>query len=279
MAKRYRILAFLAAAVLTVPAMARADCTLAANMADGNLTIEWQADKSIRCGTITLYRDNWPILVLCAQGTGGSYSVPRGYTSMQGSYKVALRGGGYCVAAQVPGPGTAATFQPAATSAPTACPTAASVETAAPTVTPTATAKPTAAPTAALTAVPIAQTGSQSSSLAQELIAEVNRDRAASGLGTLSEDAQLTAAACVRAREITEKFSHTRPDGSSWSTVYSGAYAENIAKGYDTAVKCEAAFMSSEGHRANILREGYTKIGVCAYTVNGVTYWVQLFGK
>ena len=40
-----------------------------------------------------------------------------------------------------------------------------------------------------------------------------------------------------------------------------------------------AAWMSSEGHRANILRESYGSIGVCAQKVNGVIYWVQLFGK
>lgn len=115
--------------------------------------------------------------------------------------------------------------------------------------------------------------------LAAQLIAQVNADRAAYGIGTLCVDEALTQAACVRAEEIVRKFSHTRPDGTKWHTVYSGAYAENIARGYATAEKCEAALMSSAGHRENILRARYTKIGVCAYSVNGVVYWVQLFGR
>ncbi len=49
--------------------------------------------------------------------------------------------------------------------------------------------------------------------------------------------------------------------------------------GQRTADKVMAAWMSSEGHRQNILRASFGSIGVCAATVNGVTYWVQLFGK
>ena len=40
-----------------------------------------------------------------------------------------------------------------------------------------------------------------------------------------------------------------------------------------------AAWMSSEGHRANILRASYGSIGVCCLQIDGVYYWVQLFGK
>ena len=39
-----------------------------------------------------------------------------------------------------------------------------------------------------------------------------------------------------------------------------------------------AAWMSSDGHRANILRSGFSRIGVCAYEAGDVLYWVQLFG-
>ena len=40
-----------------------------------------------------------------------------------------------------------------------------------------------------------------------------------------------------------------------------------------------AAWLSSQGHRENILRSSFGSIGVCAYRLNGVLYWVQLFGK
>jgi len=116
-------------------------------------------------------------------------------------------------------------------------------------------------------------------SLAAEVVRQVNLERARRGLGTLKVSAELSRAARVRANEITRKFSHTRPDGSAWRTVSSAAYGENIAMGQRTADKVMAAWMTSSGHRANILRASYGSIGACAVVSGGVTYWVQLFGK
>ena len=114
---------------------------------------------------------------------------------------------------------------------------------------------------------------------AQSVVNQVNRERAARGLSALRVDPALTAAAQIRAREIVQKFSHTRPDGTKWSTVSSVAYGENIAKGQRTADKVMAAWMTSSGHRANILRANYGSIGVACLQSGGVYYWVQLFGK
>ena len=154
---------------------------------------------------------------------------------------------------------------PVVSAAPTAIPTR--VVSAVPTAAPTATPRPTAAPSAS------------QSGMAAQVIAEVNAERAQRGLTLLSEDSDLTAAACIRAREIASVISHTRPDGSSCFTVSEKAYGENIAKGYGTVDKVMAAWMSSEGHRANILRASYGSIGVCCLQIDGVYYWVQLFGK
>lgn len=120
---------------------------------------------------------------------------------------------------------------------------------------------------------------SKSSSLAAQVIRQVNEERARYGLPALKEDAHLTQAASVRAMEIAQSFGHTRPDGSSWSTVSDRAFGENIAKGHNSADRVMAAWMSSEGHRANILRERFGSIGVCALEIDGVLYWVQLFGR
>ena len=117
------------------------------------------------------------------------------------------------------------------------------------------------------------------STLADAVVRQVNMERAKRGLGALRTSAELNRAARVRAYEITRKFSHTRPDGSAWHTVSSAAYGENIAMGQRTADKVMAAWMTSSGHRANILRASYGSIGVCAVVSGGVTYWVQLFGK
>ncbi len=128
-----------------------------------------------------------------------------------------------------------------------------------------------------------AQSGSATvvyrASLADEVVRQVNDERTRRGLGSLGVSAELNRAARVRAMEITRKFSHTRPDGSAWRTVSSAAYGENIAVGQRTADKVMAAWLTSSGHRANILRASYGSIGVCAVVSGGVTYWVQLFGK
>lgn len=115
--------------------------------------------------------------------------------------------------------------------------------------------------------------------MAAQVVDEVNAERAKYGLSPVTVSAELTEAARVRAQELTESFSHTRPDGSSWSTVSPAAFAENIARGHNSASRVMAAWLTSSGHRRNILRGSYTAIGVAALQVNGVTHWVQLFGR
>ena len=125
----------------------------------------------------------------------------------------------------------------------------------------------------------VAQAATLVTANAQSVVRQVNQERAARGLSALRVDPALTAAAQIRAQEIVERFSHTRPDGTKWSTVSSVAYGENIAKGQRTADKVMAAWMSSSGHRANILRASYGSIGVACVKSGDVYYWVQLFGK
>ena len=62
-----------------------------------------------------------------------------------------------------------------------------------------------------------------------------------------------------------------------YTNKYTSSYGykgENIALGYSTPEEVVKGWMSSEGHRANILNKNYTDIGV-GYN-NG--YWVQNFG-
>ena len=109
----------------------------------------------------------------------------------------------------------------------------------------------------------------------------MNEIRAENGLSALTAETSLTAAANCRAKEVSESFSHTRPDGSSCFTVlreynvdYMGA-GENIAMGFTSAEAVVAAWMNSDGHRANILNASFTKLGV---GYDPTTYsWVQLF--
>lgn len=120
-------------------------------------------------------------------------------------------------------------------------------------------------------------------SLAKQVVALVNEERAAAGLNPLTINESAMSAALVRAKEIRQSFSHTRPDGSSFSTAlkeqgvsYRGS-GENIAYGQRSPETVMKAWMNSSGHRANILNAKYTSIGVGCYEQNGTLYWTQLF--
>lgn len=122
---------------------------------------------------------------------------------------------------------------------------------------------------------------SSSSNYAEQVLELVNKERADAGVSALSLDDNLCKAAQVRAKEISESFSHTRPDGSSCFTVlnsygisYSGA-GENIAYGSSTSSGVMKQWMNSSGHRANILNSKWKKIGV-GYDPS-TKCWVQLF--
>lgn len=128
-------------------------------------------------------------------------------------------------------------------------------------------------------AATLAQAEAYMDGYAMNVVDQVNMERGKRGLSALRVDAELTRAAQIRAQEIAKSFSHTRPDGSSWRTVCGAAYGENIARGQKTVDKVMAAWMSSEGHRRNILRASYGSIGVCCLKVGNIYHWVQLFGK
>lgn len=101
---------------------------------------------------------------------------------------------------------------------------------------------------------------------AGEVFTQVNQARAEIGLPELAWSDELAAAAEVRAQEIHQSFSHTRPDGSPWWTVNSDIiYGENIARGYQSADSVVTAWMESSDHKDNILYSGFQTIGVAVY--------------
>ena len=116
-----------------------------------------------------------------------------------------------------------------------------------------------------------------------EVVRLVNAERAKYGLAALTQDDGAQNVAHVRAKEIVQSFSHTRPDGRSCFTAASDlgvtyrSAGENIAYGYATPAQVVNGWMNSEGHRKNILSSSYTKIGVGSYSANGVMYWSQFF--
>lgn len=119
---------------------------------------------------------------------------------------------------------------------------------------------------------------------AEQVVELVNQERTKASLNAVTLDQNIASAALVRAKEIETSFSHTRPNGSKFSTAlteqgvtFKGA-GENIAWGQKSPEAVMQAWMNSEGHRANILNKNFTKIGVGYYqNAAGRNFWTQLF--
>ena len=111
------------------------------------------------------------------------------------------------------------------------------------------------------------------------------------GLSELTYDYQLEKVAMLRAREVAILFSHTRPDGTSCGTAldelgYSWwARGENLAGGFTTAEEAYIGLREDEedydgqGHRRNMLYQGFTRIGIGHVIYNGIDFWTQIFAR
>ncbi len=109
----------------------------------------------------------------------------------------------------------------------------------------------------------------------------VNKSRIGSGSLPLTMTAKMQKAADIRVGELKILWGHTRPNGSSCSTVFdevgldSGWWGENIASGSSTVSGVMQTWMNSTGHKANILTGTYRHVGI-GYNA---LYWVQLFSS
>lgn len=109
----------------------------------------------------------------------------------------------------------------------------------------------------------------------------LNTYRSNVGKSSLAKDAFLESLAKMRAVELIQKFSHTRPNGGQGLAVIPGNLykGENIAKGQRNCASVMNAWYNSEGHRANMLDGHYTKVGIAGIEYEGTIYWVQLFSN
>ena len=119
-----------------------------------------------------------------------------------------------------------------------------------------------------------------------EAVRLLNQVRAENNLNPVSwdENSILQTAARIRAQEIAEKFSHTRPNGSSCFSVLKESNikyhvaAENIAMGtYLDAKGATQLWINSPGHFENMINGDLKKVGLACYQVGENIYWVQLF--
>lgn len=120
----------------------------------------------------------------------------------------------------------------------------------------------------------------------QKVVELVNVERQKAGLSTLKMDSAISNVARAKSKDmaVNNYFAHQSPTygsagdmlrqyGISWS-----AWGENIASGQKTPEIVVNAWMNSPGHRANILSNNFSKIGVGYVTnSNGTPYWTQIF--
>lgn len=117
----------------------------------------------------------------------------------------------------------------------------------------------------------------------QRVVELTNAERAKQGLPALKIDTELSKVARIKSEDMQKNnyFDHNSPTyGSPFDIMkkfgisYTSA-GENIAQGQRTPEEVVQAWMNSAGHRANILNNGFTHIGV-GYVESG-NYWTQQF--
>ena len=192
-----------------------------------------------------------------------------------------------------PGLPTVPTAVPTSSTKPTAAPTVEVQNTPTATATATVTASPVPMPT--VTSAPPVQNPSldddytPDSLSAQEQKAAnlLNQDRIRNGLPALTIDPELSRIARIKSEDMRDNnyFAHESPTYGKVSAMlrhfgyaFSGA-GENIAH-HATVDTAQAAFMSSDGHRRNVLSSAWTKAGVGVCTDrNGFVYVTQIFAR
>ena len=126
------------------------------------------------------------------------------------------------------------------------------------------------------------------SGYAQRIWELVNEERAKENLNPVTFNPELNRVANIRAMEIIQNSGHTRPDGSSWSTVFSenhisvGTCGENIISMSgisDIAGTAMSAWMGSQIHHDNIMNGNYNHIGVGVVQDGDTCYLVQVLAS
>lgn len=127
-------------------------------------------------------------------------------------------------------------------------------------------------------------TNEQNIDYIQQVLNLVNEERAKVKLNPLTINNEVGRVAQIKAQDMMNNnyFSHTSPNYgtpfqmlNNYGIKYNYA-GENIAKGQKTPESVVAAWMNSEGHKANILNPKYTQIGI-GYAKSNSPYWVQIF--
>lgn len=125
----------------------------------------------------------------------------------------------------------------------------------------------------------------------QAILKSINDERASKGIAPLSMSSEMNQTAATRAKEISQSFSHTRPNGQSCFTAFPrmGTVEENIYMSSNglfggNPTKLASNIMDSfraenftPSHYTNVMSTDVTTIGIGVYSVNGNTYVAQDF--
>jgi uncharacterized protein YkwD len=127
--------------------------------------------------------------------------------------------------------------------------------------------------------------------VAKNIVTLSNEEREDAGLGTISENEVLSKAAYKKLEDMFTKgyWDHTGPNGeTAWDFITGSGYryllaGENLARGFNNSEDVIRAWMESPTHKANILNNRFTEIGVAVgsgkLAGNNTTVIVQLFGE
>jgi uncharacterized protein YkwD len=124
--------------------------------------------------------------------------------------------------------------------------------------------------------------GSTDEEFREEMLRLINVERRSQGQAPVTLCPIATAGANVRAKETETLFEHRRPNGQNPRTVmpnHDGHFGENMAEGLTMTPKIAMdVLIASPGHRRNINRRDFTKVGIGIRRADsGHIYWVQIF--
>lgn len=116
-------------------------------------------------------------------------------------------------------------------------------------------------------------------SLEYAVLDAVNAYRIGAGAAALSLDSGLSGIAALRAREVKQVWSHSRPDGRDFATAlsdYGYGYAmaaENLVYANDPDAQAMVdKWMSSDSNSGSLLNGSFTTAGIGVYQSGDVTY-------
>ena len=123
---------------------------------------------------------------------------------------------------------------------------------------------------------------------AKNALDEINVLRKKVGLSEVTLDSNITNLAQYKANDMATNnyVGHTDSSGQTIGgtakrakITVTGSIGENVAGGTVSADFLIAGLALSGGHRANILGESWTKLGIGVVEKNGMTYLVEIFGE